>query len=416
MKKWLSMSMIAALAGSLLSPLNTVSAQDFKGETLTIGVWGGNDAEEKSLDQLIKNFEESTGAKIEKKVYTEYNTQIQADMIGRTAPDTFYVDASMYPFFVEQGALAELDGDTFGVDNFYETLVDTFSTDGTIYAIPKDFSTLSVYLNTEMFEKAGVSVDEFPTKWEDLEAWLPEFQKKLDEAYGEGEVTAMSFNGELTRNMHLALRDGGQPINEDGTANLTDEKVVDNLSILSKLHATGAFKTPQDLGAGWNGEAFGTGLIAIMDEGNWVYQTLKESYSDIKFKVVEMPTYKDEKGSMMFSVGWGKYAGTQKSELVDEWIKYVTGAEGQKLWVDGTGTLPSRPDVAEASKLTENEDLSVHLAAWEYATPWQKGTSLMTIDNAYKNYVPNSLDSIESLKEALQQANDQANADIQAGN
>ncbi|MBF6625457.1 ABC transporter substrate-binding protein [Tuanshanicoccus lijuaniae] len=416
MKKIISLAAVAALAGSLLSSVTDVFAQDFKGQTLSIGVWGGNESEEKSLDQLISNFEEITGAKVDKKVYTEYNTQIQADMIGRTAPDAFYVDASMFPFFVEQGALAELDKETFQAANFYETLVDTFSSDKKLYAIPKDMSTLAVYLNTDMFEAAGVSPDEFPKTWEDLEKWLPEFQAKLDKAYGAGKVTAMSFNGELARNLHLASRGGAAPVNEDGTANLVDKAVVDNLSLLVKLYGTGAFKTPAELGSGWNGEAFGTGQIAIMDEGNWVYQTLKDSYDDIKFKVVEMPTYKEEKGSMMFSVGWAKYAGTNKSELVDEWIKYVTGFEGQKLWVEGTGTLPSRQDVAEAAKITENADLAVHLGAWEYATAWQKGTTLLTIEGAYKNYVPNSLDSVEKLAEALKQANEQANSDISAGN
>lgn len=417
MKKWLSISMVAVLAGTLLSPFTqVVSAQDFKGETLTIGVWGGNEAEEKSLDQLIANFEETTGANVEKKVYTDYNTQIQADMIGRTAPDAFYVDASMYPFFVEQGTLSELDPEIFSASSFYETLINTFSTDGTIYAIPKDMSTLAIYLNTDMFEKAGVSPEEFPKTWEELELWLPEFQAKLDEAYGKGKVTAMSFNGELARNLHLAMRGGAQPVNDDGTANLTDPAVIENLSLLVKLYATGAYRTPAELGSGWNGEAFGTGQIAIMDEGNWVYQTLKDSYSDIKFTVVEMPTYKDEKGSMMFSVGWAKYAGTQKSDLADEWIKYVTSLEGQQLWVEGTGTLPSRQDVAEAAKITENADLMVHLNAWEFSTPWQKGISLATINNAYLNYIPQSLESVEKLTEGLQQANDQANADIQAGN
>ncbi|MFD1899422.1 hypothetical protein GQR36_03440 [Enterococcus termitis] len=40
---------------------------DFSGEKLTIGVWGGNEAEEVSLNEMIKTFEKDTGAKIEKK-------------------------------------------------------------------------------------------------------------------------------------------------------------------------------------------------------------------------------------------------------------------------------------------------------------------------------------------------------------
>ena len=170
--------------------------------------------------------------------------------------------------------------------------------------------------------------------------------------------------------------------------------------------------TPKEIGTGWNGEAFGSGKIAIMDEGNWVYQTLKDEFSDIAFTVREMPTYKDTKGSMMFSVGWGKYIGTEQSELADKWIQYATGVEGMQLWVEGTGTLPSRQDVADAAKITENADLKAHLEAWEYATIWQNGTTLDTINKAYQNFLPNALDGSETFESAMKQADEQANADI----
>lgn len=385
---------------------------DFKGDTLTVGVWGGNESEERSLDEMIAVFEEETGARIEKKVYTDYNTQIQADLAGKTAPDVFYVDAYMYPWFSQNGVLADLDGDSYDSDKFYESLTDAFTTDSKLQAIPKDMSTLALYLNTEIFEKAGVSIDEIPTSYEEYVTWLPEFQEKIDAAYGEGKVFAMSYNQDMARNYHLATRDGGMPLAEDGTANLEDEKVVENLAILKELVDTKAVVTPKEIGTGWNGEAFGSGKIAIMDEGNWVYQTLKDEFSDVTFTVREMPTYKGTEGSMMFSVGWGKYIGTEQSELADKWIQYATGVEGMQLWVEGTGTLPSRQDVADAAKITENADLKAHLEAWEYATIWQNGTTLDTINKAYQNFLPNALDGSETFESAMKQADEQANADI----
>ncbi|MHC5228642.1 sugar ABC transporter substrate-binding protein [Enterococcus sp. LJL99] len=410
----LATAVLVSACGNNGSSESGADKTDFKGDTLTIGVWGGNESEEKSLDTMIKNFEEETGAKVEKKVYTEYNTQIQADMAGKTAPDAFYVDVSMYPWFAENGVLAELDADKFETDKFYDSLVKAFSTDGKTYAIPKDMSTLALYLNTEIFDKAGVSVDEIPESYEEYVTWLPEFQKKIDAAYGEGKVFAMSYNQDMARNYHLATRDGGKPINTDGTANLADKKVVDNLSILKELVDTKAAVTPKDIGTGWNGEAFGAGKIAIMDEGNWVYETLNTEFSDIPFTVRKMPTYKGTEGSMMFSVGWGKYVNTKQSALADKWIQYATSEDGMKGWVEGTGTLPSREDVAEAAKVTENKDLKVHLDAWDYATVWQDGTTLDTVNKAYQNFLPNALDGSVSFEKAMQEADDQANADITA--
>lgn len=421
MKKWkkvvtLGVSVVTAAAlaacGNGDSNKTPKNDNDFKGQTLKVGVWGGNEAEEKSLDSLIKQFEKDTGAKVEKKVYTDYSTQIQADLVGKTAPDVFYVDAYMFPFFAQNGVLAELDGKTFDSDKFYSSLIDAFTKDGKLYAIPKDMSTLAIYLNTDIFDKTGVSIDDIPQSYEDYVKWLPSFQEKIDSVYGKGKVFAMSYNQDLARNLHLAKRDKAEPIKKDGTANLENKKVVDNLSILKDLVDTKSVVTPKEIGTGWNGEAFGTGKIAIMDEGNWVYQTLKQDFKDIKFTVRKMPTYKGTEGSMMFSVGWGKYVGTKKSDLADQWIKFMTGKEGMTKWSVGTGTLPSREDVAKTAKITDNADLKVHLDAWDYAQIWQDGTTLDTINKAYQNFIPKAMDNSETLEQAMKQADEQANADI----
>ncbi|MCL1995311.1 MAG: hypothetical protein FWG63_03805, partial [Defluviitaleaceae bacterium] len=51
----------------------------FEGQTLTLGVWGGNDAEVAAIEAVRADFEAMTGAIIEWRLYTDYNVQIQAD-------------------------------------------------------------------------------------------------------------------------------------------------------------------------------------------------------------------------------------------------------------------------------------------------------------------------------------------------
>ncbi|MBO0470145.1 extracellular solute-binding protein [Enterococcus sp. DIV0242_7C1] len=420
MKNWKKALTVGVLALASITMVacgnksdNGADETDFKGKTLKVGVWGGNESEEKTLKSIVADFEKETGATIELKTYTDYNTQIQTDLIGKTAPDVFYVDSSYFPFLASKGALAPLDEKAFSSDDYYANLTKAFTEDGKLYAIPKDFSTLALYKNTKMFEEVGVDPESVPQSYEELVTWLPEFQEKLDAKYGKGKVKAMSYTDELSRSYHLAARDGAKPIKEDGKPDLENAKVVDNLSILKKLIDTKAVATPQELGAGWNGEAFGTGKIAMMDEGNWVYQTLKEEFSDIPFSVSPMPTYKDKEGSMMFTVGWGKYAGTKSSALADEWIKFATGKEAMTKWVNGTGTLPTREDVATTAEISKNEDLKIHLNAVDYSTVWQKGTSLATINKAYQNYWPEVASGKTSLEDAMKKADKQAIDDIE---
>lgn len=388
--------------------------KSFDGQTLSIGVWGGNDQEAAALDKMIAAFEENTGAKIETKVYTDYNTQIQADFIAGTAPDAFYIDANMFPFYSGLGVMEPLDPAEMGADNYYENLIAAFTAeDGTLYCIPKDVSTLATYYNKGILEEVGVSPEDIPASLEEYKDFLVDLQKKLDDKFGAGQVAAMTYNQDLARNIYI-LEAGDLSISdEEGKSQLSTDGIVENFQFMADLVQAGVWKTPTDLGLGWNGEAFGTGKAAIMEEGNWVYTTLKNDYSDIDFGVKEMPTYKGTQYSMSFTVGWGISAASEKKDLAKEWIKYAAGEEGMNTWSTGAGCLPSRADVAEAMDVESDPVWKVHADMVNVALPWQKGTTIDIINTAYKNFAPAAFKGDEDAKTALGKADDQANSEIQ---
>lgn len=393
---------------------NSTDSKSFDGQTLSIGVWGGNDQEAAALDQMIAAFEENTGAKVETKVYTDYNTQIQADFIAGTAPDAFYIDANMFPFYSSLGVIEPLDPEEMGADKYYENLLSAFTAeDGTLYCIPKDVSTLATYYNKGILEEVGVSPEDIPENLEDYKDFLLDLQKKLDDKYGEGQVAAMTYNQDLARNIYI-LEAGGLSISDEaGKSQLSTDGIVENFQFLADLVQAGCLKTPTDLGLGWNGEAFGTGKAAIMEEGNWVYTTLKNDYSDIDFEVKGMPSYKGTQYSMSFTVGWGIAATSEKKELAKEWIKYAAGEEGMKTWSTGAGCLPSRADVASAMDVESDPVWKVHADMINVALPWQKGTTIDIINTAYKNFAPAAFKGDEDAKTALEKADKQANSEIE---
>ena len=391
----------------------TAGGADYSGQTLAIGVWGGNDQEAAALDKNIKAFEEMTGAKVETKVYTDYNTQIQADFIAGTAPDTFYIDANMFPFYSNLGVMEPLDPEEMGVSSFYENLISAFTAeDGTIYCIPKDVSTLATYYNIDLLESVGVKPEDIPADLESYKDFLADLQAKLDEKYGAGQVAAMTYNQDLARQIYV-LEAGGSSISDaDGKSTMSSDGVVANLQFLMDIVAAGGWKTPTDLGLGWNGEAFGTGKAAIMEEGNWVYTTLKNDYSDIRFGVKGMPTYKGTQYSMSFTVGWGVSSVSKEKDLAREWIRYAAGEEGMKTWCTGAGCLPSRADVATAMDVESDPVWKVHSDMINVALPWQKGTTIDIINSAYKNFIPAAFKGEQSPKEVLEQIDKQANSEI----
>ena len=388
------------------------AAADFSGKKLAIGAWGGNDQEAAALDKMIAEFENATGADVELKIYTDYNTQIQADFVAGTAPDAFYIDGSMFPFYSNLGVMEPLDKEEMDAGQYYENLLSAFTAeDGTVYCIPKDVSTLATYYNIDMLEEVGVKPEDIPDALDDYKEFLTDLQAKLDEKHGEGQVAAMTYNLDMSRNLYILEADGDSIIDEDGKSQITQPGILSNLEIMTDLAQSGCRQTPKDLGLGWNGEAFGAGKAAIMEEGNWVYTTLKNDY-DVNFGVKEMPTYKGTQYSMAFTVGWGISAASKEKELAKAWIKYATGIDGMEIWCSGAGCLPSRADVAEKMDVESDPVWKVHSDMTKIATPWQNGTTIDIVNSNYQNFGPSAFKGESTAEEAMKKVDDQANSEI----
>lgn len=243
-------------------------------------------------------------------------------------------------------------------------------------------------------------------------AFLTDLQAKLDEAYGKNQIAAMTYNQDLSRNLCI-LQDGGNSlIDDEGYATLTGEGVVNNMQFILDFVNAGVWKTPSDLGLGWNGEAFGTGKVAIMEEGNWVYGTLKNDYSDINFGVKAMPSYNGTQYSMSYTVGYGIYSLSQNKDMASAWIKYVTSVEGEDIWCSTAGCLPPRADAAEAMDVESDPVWKVHSEMTGCSLPWQLGNNASLINTAYQNYFPLAVSGEMTTQEFLQAAQDQANQEI----
>lgn len=414
-KKFFATSALAAAAVSLAACSGGSSSSGASEDTLTIGYWKGSDTENAALEKLITQFEEENGVTVESKVYTDITTQLPTDLAGGTAPDVFYIDSSFYPYLQGEGVLNDI-SDVVSADDYYSTLSSAFSTDGKLYAAPKDVSTLAIYANTDIFEKAGIALSEIPTSYEEFIKWAPEAQAKIDAAYGEGQVYLMNLNADLARNWPYLVADGQSPFEEDGTVNTSNPTIVKNLMTAIDLFNTGAVATPQQVGAGDEGAGFGTGKFALALTGNWNYQVFKTQYEDLNFEVLPNMTYQGKEVTMQFTVGWGEYKNTKVKDLADKWIQFVGGQEGMKSWTEAVGTLATRPDVAESSTiLSENPALQVHQDAIEYAIAWQSGTNLSTLQSSYGNFISEAFKEGATEKDlvaALKQVDEDANSKL----
>ncbi|WP_052356588.1 ABC transporter substrate-binding protein [Faecalimicrobium dakarense] len=412
-KKVASLLMVGMLSIGLVACSSNGSGKSEESGTVTIGVWNGNPAEEKALTQMITDFEKETGVKVEKKIYTDYQTQLKTDLIGGTAPDVFYLDVNVAPELIDSGVVEPLNQhitDEFKVNDIYPNLIEGFKDEsGEIYAMPKDYSSLGVYYNENLLKEAGYTKDDIPTE---LEKW-PEFLKELQSKLPEGKKAA-TIDPELARLMGFIEANGADVVDKDGYSNLSDPKVVETLELIDSLFKNGSTKQASELGFGWNGDAFGSEASAIMLEGNWVVGHLRDNFPNVKYGTLEMPTYKGEKSNLLFTVGYAMNKESKNKENAWKFINYASGEKGMTTWTTGSGTLPARKSVTEATKVDENEILKAHIAGAEYGTVWQKGLTLPIVDREFKNYMPAAILGDLTVKEAMDKATETANKDIKS--
>lgn len=390
---------------------NNAAGNDAKGETITLAVWGSSPAETEGLETTIASFEEQSDVNVELEIIQDnFQDALTARFAADNAPDVFYLEAFTAPKFIKSGVLADISGDVENEEDFYQPMLDAFRDDeGKLYALPKDYSTLAMYVNTDMLEEAGYTVEDVPQDWEGLLSFAEELQGKLTD-----DQAAMIFDATMARQMSRLIASGLDPVAEDGRANFTSsDQAIAYLESLVEGNEAGYLQNPKiDLGIDSAGAAFGTNKAAIMIEGNWVLSALNKDYSDVNFKVLEAPTVNGQKQTMTFNVGYAIAKDTDNKDAAVEFVNYMTG-DGLQQWSEISGTLPTRASVAEEMNVAEDERLKAHVAGAEYGTVWASGVYLPVIANAYDNQFLAALNGDKSVKEAMTDAEKEANDEIE---
>ena len=127
------------------------------------------------LDAMVAAFEaENPDVKVDVETgsFDNYHTVLQTQIAGNDAPDAFELRFENFVNYANNGSLADL-GTFAAADSdydsaaYYQAALDAFVIDGTQYAFPESYSTVVLYYNKDLFDKAGV---EYPTddwRWQD---------------------------------------------------------------------------------------------------------------------------------------------------------------------------------------------------------------------------------------------------------
>lgn len=385
MKKLLLFLAIISATFIILSCSNNSN----KGNRLVLSTWSSSQVETEAINMLIDAFRNKyPDIPIEiQTLVGEYNDALQTQLLSGGGPDIFWIDAYTINQYINLDVLEPLTD--FNTEGFITNMLAPFYSDNTLYAVPKDFSTLALFYNKDMTEAAGITIRDNMT-WQEF----TNNAAKLTTS----SVVGLGAVFELAR-LHYMLQSDGSTIEINGNPNITNRNVYYILNELIKLRDNKYMITPTDAGKGWLGELFGAEMVAMAVEGPWSYSYLKESFPNLNFGIVQVP--KNPNGSestAAYTVGYGINKNSQNKEWAKTFIEFATSEEGMKIPTEKASLLPVRNSLFS---LVSNPDLKPFTDSASKAVVWTGSKNMPYLFQEFANFIPTALEGQSSLEQAL---------------
>jgi len=361
--------------------------------------WASSDAENSRLQEMIDSFNAANSdVQANLLLVPDYDTKLQTSLAGGAPPDVFYIDSFKLPDFVAANAIAPIGDELENVDDFYPNLRDAFTLNGTLYCPPKDFSTLALEYNKDMFDAAGLDYPTADWTWDDLRAAAEALTDSDNGVYG------MVLSADMARWIAFLYQAGGTVTNADFTAMTLDSpEAKEAMDFYVGLVQDGYAAQPADLDSGWPGEAFGKGKAAMSMEGNWIVPFLQDQFPDVNFGVTELPAGPAGDATMSFTVCYGVPANAANHDASVRLVNFLTGPEGMKAWTDLGLAMPTRASLRDGW-LEKFPDLEPFLNGAEYSYPWQFRPGFQDVLDTVNSGLQEAFTGLATTDQVLQNA------------
>lgn len=364
---------------------------------LEVDIWDNNQLT--GLQQIADEWSAESGVKVNINVITwdEYWTLLEAGASGGTMPDVFWMHINEAQKYMEGGVLLALNDyieadDATDLNNYYDGIVDIYSSNGTQYALPKDHDTIALLYNKTIFDRYGIDYPTDDWNWDDYAAAAAAITEAgaADGVYG----TAMNTNDGQDGWYNLIYDFGGTLISDDNkTSGMDDPNTIAAMTWL----ADNLFPSMPEQSAMANTDPdvmFLSGMVGMMLQGSWMVNTFYTAENAADYAWAEIPYYdangngacdEGERCSLYNGLGWAASAGTSDPKAAYDLIAAFCSEEGQlkqselgvtmaayKGCSDAFVSAFDGMDMSAFLKVEEDGTLILHPAS-RYTTAWESG-------------------------------------------
>jgi len=380
MKKLLFVLLIACL---VLAACGTAPAATKGPVEISFMMWGA--PEELAVWQAVVDDFHAANPNITVKVdvsdWDSYWAKLNTLIAGGTPPDVFAMDAPLFLDWQSRGALLNLqpyiDATPGFLDGFYPQTLTAYKTSDGYYGLPRDFQSIVLFYNKDMFDAAGQA---YPTaNWTYADLLAAAKALTLDtnsdgktEQYG---LWTDTWDMELLWSEAIWAY-GGEIISADHTKTLIGEGPArDAWAYIDSLYKEGVMPTPTTSGE-YGSDLFQSGMAAMTTIGHWAVPGYVQA--GINFDVAPMPKGPAGQATSVNSAGFVLSKDTKNADAAFAFVKFALSDAGQKRLAELGFAIPVLKSVAESDSYlkqpgTLNQQVFLDSIAFAHMKPVFKG-------------------------------------------
>jgi len=328
---------VAATAAVALSGCSGTTSADEGGKvTLQYAIWDKN--QEPAMNKIIKAFEEDhPNITIETQLtpFKDYWTKLQTSMKGGSGPDVFWMNGPNFKLYAANDQLEPLDVTS---SDYSQALVDLYTLDGTTYGAPKDFDTIGVWYNTELFDAAGVDYPSDGWTWDDYRDTAEKLTDKDAGVWG----SAAALNDQQNYYNTIAQA-GGYVINEDGTKTGYDSpEALKWINFWVDQIKDGVSPTQQQMTDTTPEDMFTSGKVAMYWSGSWsaVAYNENEAVAD-HVDVAPLPEGPAGNQSVIHGLANAVNAASAHKDAAKEFALFASGEKASQIQAEAGAVIPA---------------------------------------------------------------------------
>lgn len=348
----ISMGLILSSCRNDVQSGTSLDASENSGEvTLDYMIWNASGKD--GMDAVARAFEEENpdiNVEIQVTPWDQYWPKLEASALGGSMPDVFVMHSQEIAKYMEGDVLLSLNDfieeKEIDMQKFPEDITEIYTTDEEeILAIPRDYDTIGLWYNKEIFDEAGIDYPDETWTWDTLLDTALELTDEENDIYG----MLAPVNNQEGYYSFLYQNDGyvlNEEKTESGFRNPNTIEAMQWYVDLSLKH--GVSPTAAQFADNDRMVYFQSGRAAMGTFGSYQASTfVRNEYTAEHVDVAPLPKGKTN-ATIYNGTGNAIAADTEHPEEALKFLEFLSSEEGMRIMGEHGTTMPAQKDARDS--------------------------------------------------------------------